>query len=288
MSEPLTDVFEYLEGWHQPGGEAWREENRQYLRDHLRRFAVTLDALPPAPSPQTALLELGATPYYLTLLAAKYRGYQVHAATAYAPHAPRSGRVRLAHPARGEFVVPFEAFNVELDPFPYPDQRFDAVLCCELLEHLNLDPTWMLLEIHRILKPNGRLLLTTPNVLALRNYVAMLRRQNIYMHYSGYGIYGRHNREWTLSEVHSLLDALGYTVDVATTVDTYPHPLKDRILKRLLPHTRDMILLVARRTGVATAAYPPALYGSWDKRAMQYNPRNPIPSRSQTCEDATR
>jgi SAM-dependent methyltransferase len=44
---------------------------------------------------------------------------------------------------------------------PFPDASFDAVLCTEVLEHIP-DPTETLREIHRVLKPGGRLLLTIP------------------------------------------------------------------------------------------------------------------------------
>lgn len=44
---------------------------------------------------------------------------------------------------------------------PFPDASFDAVLCTEVLEHIP-DPTETIREIHRVLKPGGRLILTLP------------------------------------------------------------------------------------------------------------------------------
>jgi SAM-dependent methyltransferase len=44
---------------------------------------------------------------------------------------------------------------------PFPDASFDAVLCTEVLEHIP-DPAETLREIHRVLKPGARLLLTIP------------------------------------------------------------------------------------------------------------------------------
>lgn len=44
---------------------------------------------------------------------------------------------------------------------PFPDDSFEAVLCTEVLEHIP-DPAETLSEIHRVLKPGGRLLLTIP------------------------------------------------------------------------------------------------------------------------------
>ncbi len=44
---------------------------------------------------------------------------------------------------------------------PFPDQNFDHVLCVEVLEHVPHSPTF-LQEIHRVLKPQGELILTVP------------------------------------------------------------------------------------------------------------------------------
>ncbi|RPI82371.1 MAG: class I SAM-dependent methyltransferase, partial [Nitrosopumilales archaeon] len=44
---------------------------------------------------------------------------------------------------------------------PEPDESFDAVLCTEVLEHVP-NPIDALKELHRLLKINGDLVLTTP------------------------------------------------------------------------------------------------------------------------------
>jgi SAM-dependent methyltransferase len=47
--------------------------------------------------------------------------------------------------------------------FPYDCQTFDSVLCNQVLEHV-FNPDEFLLEIHRVLRPGGKLLLTVPFV----------------------------------------------------------------------------------------------------------------------------
>lgn len=44
---------------------------------------------------------------------------------------------------------------------PFADARFDAVLCSQVLEHV-FAPADFLAELHRVLRPDGRLLLATP------------------------------------------------------------------------------------------------------------------------------
>ena len=47
--------------------------------------------------------------------------------------------------------------------FPFPDRNFDGIVCNQVLEHV-FTPDQFLGEIHRVLKPDGKLLLTVPFV----------------------------------------------------------------------------------------------------------------------------
>lgn len=47
--------------------------------------------------------------------------------------------------------------------FPFPDESFNSALCNQVLEHV-FNPNDFLREINRVLKPNGKLLLTVPFV----------------------------------------------------------------------------------------------------------------------------
>lgn len=53
-------------------------------------------------------------------------------------------------------------------PLPYDDGQFDAVACIEGIEHLER-PFDFVRECHRIIKPEGTLIITTPNISALRS-----------------------------------------------------------------------------------------------------------------------
>lgn len=49
-----------------------------------------------------------------------------------------------------------------LPPLPYPDASFDSVISFQVIEHIE-DDVYFLKEIHRVLRPGGVALLTTPN-----------------------------------------------------------------------------------------------------------------------------
>lgn len=51
-------------------------------------------------------------------------------------------------------------FTIDIERIAIPDQSFDAILCFHVLEHVN--DRMALSELHRVLRPDGMLLLITP------------------------------------------------------------------------------------------------------------------------------
>ena len=128
------------------------------------------------------------------------------------------------------------------------------MLCCEILEHLLINPSHMLAEAHRALRPGGSLLLTTPNVVRSDNVTALLEGRNINDRYHGNGVYGRHNREFTRGEVEALVTACGFDVVLAETRDVYTVQPGAAVPG---PGREDTIFVLARATGTARVACPP-------------------------------
>jgi 2-polyprenyl-3-methyl-5-hydroxy-6-metoxy-1,4-benzoquinol methylase len=58
---------------------------------------------------------------------------------------------------------------------PYRTSTFDWATCLEVIEHVE-DPLQLLREIHRVLQPAGRLIMTTPNIRYARNVIRLLWR----------------------------------------------------------------------------------------------------------------
>jgi len=198
------------------------DELATYARVDFRRFAYTLGL---APSGSLRALELGANPYFTTMLVHHFTDLDVTLANGpMSPASHASQVVDYVDPRQqtaATVELAFDQFNVETERFPHDDASFDVVFFCEIIEHLSDDPLRALLEIRRVLKAGGTLILTTPNVARLENVARLFVGKNIYDPYSAYGPYGRHNREYTLRELRALLVHAGFTIDVLFSADVH-------------------------------------------------------------------
>jgi SAM-dependent methyltransferase len=271
-------------------------EGRDYLEEHFGRLVQTLSRIPKR---RGKLLEIGAAPFCMTLMLRRARQFELSLIS----YGSR-GSVTLASAALGEqATIPCEGANVERDVFPFPDQAFDVVLCAEVVEHLTFDPSHALAEMHRVLKPDGLLVLTTPNVLRFfykyRNARNLARGRNLYGPYSGYGPYGRHNREFTPQELSALVEGCGFSINELAVLDPDPEPaatgrrlalrVVEWLYRRLLAvafrvdpglverFQGSQIILTARPERERQAFRPSALYSSAHAldRARELFPRIP-------------
>ncbi len=243
---------------------------RQYLDVALDRLLYTLRLLSSLPLDKPRVLEIGARPYFMTVLLKKYLEYEVTALNEPPPQGqPGEGAEVLRNLTTGEVLeIPFATANIEAHPLPFPPETFDLVVFCEVIEHLTLDPTWALVEMHRVLKKDGYLMLSTPNALRWEYLRKMLIGRNYYPPYSGYGTTARHNREFSVSELRDLLEGCGFRVRFIETVRdaAYDHPpwwdKAVAILNRLgfLRQRLDVIHTVAQRGDAARFWYPEHLY----------------------------
>ena len=65
--------------------------------------------------------------------------------------------------------TPVECNYADLaDPLPYGDEAFDLIAAVEVTEHIH-DHRHFFAECSRILKPGGKLLISTPNILSLKS-----------------------------------------------------------------------------------------------------------------------
>jgi 2-polyprenyl-3-methyl-5-hydroxy-6-metoxy-1,4-benzoquinol methylase len=108
--------------------------------------------------------------------------------------------------------------DVEIERIPEPDGSTDAVLMMEVLEHFGLDPMQVLAEVNRVLKPSGLLVLSTPNAVEFRNMRRVMNGRSPYagLEFNGFST-NRHNRIYDAEELHGVIEAAGFEVEVCTS-----------------------------------------------------------------------
>lgn len=200
-----------------------------YIGDALKRFMHTLDLLPPVPG--LHVLELGANPYLFTLLMQRLYRYDLTLANfigqnIYSTEQGRGNQRIWSEQYAEDHTFAFDSFNLELSDYPYPDESFDLLLFCEILEHLVVDPLPVFTRLRRVLKPGGMLLVTTPNAVRLANVALVLAGSNPFDRYHPQnGVYGRHNREFTVPELDTILRGAGFELLTLTTRDRYDYDI---------------------------------------------------------------
>ena len=68
--------------------------------------------------------------------------------------------------------------NLDHQPIPVANHSYDIVICSELLEHLFF-PEKTLFEARRVLKKDGKLLITIPNFAMLQNRISVLLGRSV-------------------------------------------------------------------------------------------------------------
>ncbi len=265
--EPATAVpGEYIAGWAPA-----EDGSRAYVESHLTRLEKTLAITPPG-GPQDRVLEMGAylqiTPALKTQL-----GYGEVRGCYYGPAGKWDCRT-IRSDSGESFDCRIDLFDAEKDRFPYPDDYFSTVLCCELLEHLAGDPMHMMFEINRIVKLGGTLVLSTPNIASLRAVAGILQgfHPMLFPAYirpsEGGEVDARHNREYTAGEISALLENSGFDVTLLETGPFRDQPTPEHawvlhLLDRYMlskEHRGDGIYAVGRKVGPAKDRYPTWLY----------------------------
>ena len=119
-----------------------------------------------------------------------------------------------------EFSLPTQADALAL---PFADHAFDAVFIFDVLEHIDGDDL-VLKEIHRVLTPEGRLLITVPAFMFL---------------YGRQDVVSEHKRRYRRGPLARLLEETGFDVEYASYFNTvlFP-PIADAASPQNLPRKK--------------------------------------------------
>lgn len=186
-------------------------QHEVFFRSHAPRYGFVLRLLGAPPQPGARLLDVGASPGHVSALCLDL-GWRPVAVDRFpdTPFPPKNGKPPLnLFRALG---IPAVEMDITAGALPFGDASFSTVLFNETLEHLVGSPLPAVCEMARVLAPGGRLILTTPNAVSLRNRIAFLFGYNIYTRLETAILvkpYKCHNREYTLSEVCGLVRRAG-------------------------------------------------------------------------------
>ncbi|MEO6593590.1 MAG: class I SAM-dependent methyltransferase [Planctomycetota bacterium] len=199
------------------GENAWCAFLRGYLTHSSRRLAWNVHCVDRHLAPGASWLDIGTFGVEALWLMRRRKDIQVRGVAYEGGHVALTESCFVSGPTDTSVIaeLQIDCANVEFDVLPYEDASFDVVTCFECIEHLRSTPRPMLDQILRVLKPGGRLLMTTPNVVGSRAMMRLLAgkhpQENPRYHRNPkYGIV--HPREYTLRELAALLDSRGLEV----------------------------------------------------------------------------
>lgn len=222
-SKPYAGINENVKAVIQP----LLADGDDYHVTHTARLARTADILAGmvaglADREGVRILELGTSGFIPAMLKSLFPSVSIDV-TDFDTSGEGDGDALGARKRKLEFsgvAIDVTAYSVDLeyDTIPVDDETYDIVICCEVLEHMEIDPMFMLSEVNRVTKTGGSLLLTTPNILSSRGITKMLRGDAPYffMQYHKNREYHRHNYEYSANGVYAVLRCAGYDPTVWT------------------------------------------------------------------------
>jgi SAM-dependent methyltransferase len=117
----------------------------------------------------------------------------------------------------GSDILPY---SIGADPPPFSTGSLDFLVFAEVLEHLNLSPVRVLRELASLLRADGRLILTTPNIARLQHIELLAAGENFLEPFEESSPADRpatdfveHVREYSVREVIEAVEAAGLGVD---------------------------------------------------------------------------
>jgi SAM-dependent methyltransferase len=165
-------------------------------------------------------LDLGSGAGVIPLVMAS-TGLNVHAIDTWDEYADEfnnlMGRFAQFTARFDKYGVQWTKHNIMRTPFAYPAQSFDLISLFDVLEHLPR-PRTVLEEVHRLLRPNGLVVITLPNVANLRNrlrhVIGRTPHADDISQWLAPDFFG-HYREMTMGELKETLSRFGFSVMTA-------------------------------------------------------------------------
>ncbi len=178
--------------------------SRRYLKNHQQRYESDLRLIRRFYQ-GGPVLEIGAAPCQLTVVLQNL-GYPLQAVDL---------NPDRFLPIIRKYALPVIKCDIEREPLPFESARFSFILLNEIFEHLRIDPIATLAEVHRVLRPGGSLVLSTPNLYSLKSIASFLRGRGFddpYQEFQKLHSLGHmgHVRVYTAHQIERFLAAAGF------------------------------------------------------------------------------
>lgn len=147
--------------------------------------------------------------------------------------------------------------------FPFENESFDSIICSQVLEHV-FEPKEFLNEINRVLKPNGKILLTIPFVWDEHEQPYDFARYSSYgliylFEQSGFKVLKQDKSISNIAVIFQLLSGYFYKIShrkkilkwLFTLIIIFPLNLLGVILGKIFPDNNDLYLdnvILAQKT----------------------------------------
>ena len=135
--------------------------------------------------------------------------------------------------------------NVETEKLPFNDESIDIVVVNDLLEHL-ITPDNLLREVYRILKREGKLVISVPNISHPVSWFMQIFLDLPPMQSARYK--SVHVRDYTLRILKCVMKLNGFRVKQVK--GTYLYPLNNaigRLIVRLFPRLSERLILICEK-----------------------------------------
>lgn len=211
-----------------------------YFNNHIRRFRLLVDLVLSIRKKPASVLEVGGAHLHLSALLSM-AGFSVSASDVpdFVHHPRYAARAR-------QLDIDHRILDLaDLDQSPYVEQSFDIIIFSEILEHLNFSPLPAFLWMNRLLKPDGAVIISTPNAFnrqMMEDYSALratpFEPVERFVHKPSYCL---HHRLYTHREIAYLCEGSGLSVVIDSWEAIRP------VTHQTLPNGEDPILIVARK-----------------------------------------
>lgn len=148
--------------------------------------------------------------------------------------------------------VTFKTCNLTDQKIPF-NKKFDVILLCEVLEHLNFNNksiNQFLYELKKHIKNGGILICSTPNVASSKNIIKLILNKNISDKWDDSFVDGKfkmnrtpHIREFTIPELKDMFNANGFEIK---KIITTCRPTTQMILRLPFSRFKDDITLILK------------------------------------------